>query len=52
MADALCLCCLRRFCGRRVEPEREGMVHVFGMLLLLGLMALMIVNDIVNPILQ
>ncbi len=37
--------------GRRIEPEREGMVHVFGMLLLLGLMALMIVNDIVNPIL-
>ena len=38
--------------GRRIEPEREGMVHVFGMLLLLGLMAVMIVNDIINPILQ
>ncbi|HFC11567.1 MAG TPA: hypothetical protein ENJ56_01890 [Anaerolineae bacterium] len=36
--------------GRRINPEREGMVHVIGMLLLLGLMALMIVNDVVNPI--
>jgi regulator of sigma E protease len=36
--------------GRRVEPEREGMVHVIGMLVLLGLMALLIVQDIVNPI--
>ena len=36
--------------GRRVEPEREGMVHVIGMLVLLGLMVLMIVQDIVNPI--
>lgn len=36
--------------GRRIEPEREGMVHVVGMLVLLGLMALLIVQDIVNPI--
>ena len=36
--------------GRRVEPEREGMVHVIGMLFLLGLMVFMIVQDIVNPI--
>ena len=36
--------------GRRVEPERESMVHVIGMLVLLGLMALMIFQDIVNPI--
>ncbi len=36
--------------GRRIEPEREGMVHVIGMLVLLGLMALMMVQDIVNPI--
>ncbi len=36
--------------GRRIEPEREGMVHVIGMLVLLGLMALMIFQDIVNPI--
>jgi regulator of sigma E protease len=36
--------------GRRIEPEREGMVHVAGMLFLLGLMVLLIVQDIVNPI--
>ncbi len=36
--------------GRRIEPERESMVHVIGMLLLLGLMALLIFQDIVNPI--
>lgn len=36
--------------GRRIEPEREGMVHVVGMLILLGLMVLLIVQDIVNPI--
>lgn len=36
--------------GRRIEPEREGMVHIVGMLVLLGLMALLIVQDIMNPI--
>jgi regulator of sigma E protease len=36
--------------GKRIEPEREGMVHVVGMLVLLGLMILLIVQDIVNPI--
>ncbi len=36
--------------GRRIEPEREGMVHVIGMLLMLGLMVFMIFQDIVNPI--
>jgi regulator of sigma E protease len=36
--------------GRRIEPEREGMVHLVGMLVLLGLMLLIIVQDIVNPI--
>ncbi|MCP4361530.1 MAG: PDZ domain-containing protein [Chloroflexi bacterium] len=36
--------------GRRIEPEREGMVHIVGMLFLLGLMVLLIVQDIVNPI--
>jgi regulator of sigma E protease len=36
--------------GKRMEPEREGLVHLVGMLLLLGLMVLMIVQDIVNPI--
>ena len=36
--------------GKRIEPERESMVHVVGMLLLLGLMVLLIFQDIVNPI--
>lgn len=36
--------------GRRIEPEREGMVHVIGMLFLLGLMVLLIFQDIVNPV--
>jgi regulator of sigma E protease len=36
--------------GRRIEPEREGMVHLVGMLILLGLMVLIIYQDIVNPI--
>lgn len=36
--------------GRRIEPEREGMVHLVGMLLLLSLMLLLIVQDFINPI--
>ena len=36
--------------GRRIEPEREGMVHLVGMLFLLGLMVLIIIQDIFNPI--
>lgn len=36
--------------GRRIEPEREGMVHVVGMVVLLSLMVLLIVQDIVNPV--
>lgn len=36
--------------GRRVEPEREGLVHLVGMLFLLGLMVLIIIQDIVNPV--
>ncbi len=36
--------------GRRIEPQREGMVHLVGMLLLLALMALLIVQDIINPV--
>jgi regulator of sigma E protease len=36
--------------GRRIEPEREGMVHIIGMMVLLSLMVLLIFQDIVNPI--
>lgn len=38
--------------GRRVDPLREGYVHVMGMLLLLTLMAFMVLNDILNPVLS
>ena len=38
--------------GRRIEPEREGIVHLVGMLFLLGLMFLLIIQDIANPIIQ
>jgi regulator of sigma E protease len=37
--------------GRRIEPEREGMVHLVGMLFLLALMFLLIIQDIRDPIL-
>lgn len=36
--------------GRRIEPEREGMVHLVGMIFLLGLMILLIVQDIADPV--
>ncbi len=36
--------------GRRIEPEREGRVHIAGMLILLGLMVILIMQDILNPI--
>jgi regulator of sigma E protease len=34
--------------GRRVDPEREGLVHVVGMLMLLVLMALITYQDVLN----
>lgn len=36
--------------GRPVSPEREGLVHLIGMALLLSLLLLAFVNDILNPI--
>ena len=35
--------------GKPMDPEREGMVHLVGLFLLLGLMGIFILNDIVNP---
>ena len=32
--------------GKRVPPEKEGMVHMIGMVLLLALMAFVMFNDI------
>ncbi|HYO89714.1 MAG TPA: RIP metalloprotease RseP [Candidatus Limnocylindrales bacterium] len=36
--------------GRPIAPEREGMVHMIGLLILLSLMAVVLGNDIANPI--
>ncbi len=36
--------------GRPISPEREGTVHLIGLMILLSLMAVVLVNDIANPI--
>ena len=36
--------------GRRVSPEREAMIHVIGLLVLVGLMGLVMVTDVINPV--
>ncbi len=36
--------------GRRIPPEREATVHMVAMMFLLGLMVLIFVNDLLNPI--
>jgi regulator of sigma E protease len=36
--------------GRPVSPEREGLVHLIGLALLLSLSVLVILNDFANPI--
>ncbi len=36
--------------GRPIAPEREGMVHLVGLLLLLSLMVVVLFNDIANPL--
>lgn len=36
--------------GRPIAPEREGLVHLVGMVLLLSLMAIALINDVMNPI--
>jgi len=36
--------------GKPLDPEREGMVHLIGLVVLLGLSAILIVNDLLNPI--
>ena len=37
--------------GKRISPEREAIVHLVGMALLLGLMVLITIQDISHPIL-
>ncbi len=36
--------------GRPIAPEREGMVHLIGLALLLSLMVVVVLNDIANPL--
>ena len=37
---------------KRVSPEREAVVHLIGMAMLLGLMVLITIQDIGNPIIN
>ena len=36
--------------GRRLDPAKEGMVHLVGMLLLVALMLFITWQDVVNPL--
>lgn len=36
--------------GKPIAPEREGMVHLVGLALLLSLMVVVLLNDIANPL--
>ena len=36
--------------GKPMKPEREGLIHLIGVMLLLGLIFLTVLNDIFNPI--
>ncbi len=36
--------------GRPIAPEREGIVHLVGLALLLSLMVVVLLNDIANPL--
>jgi regulator of sigma E protease len=36
--------------GKPVAPEREGMVHLVGLAILLSLMVLVVFNDLLNPV--
>ena len=36
--------------GKRIAPEKESLVHFVGMAMLLGLMAMLVINDIMDPV--
>jgi regulator of sigma E protease len=36
--------------GRRVPPEREAVIHFIGMMILVGLMLLVMLQDVLNPV--
>jgi regulator of sigma E protease len=38
--------------GRPIAPEREGLVHLIGLALLLSLSVLVILNDVIHPIID
>lgn len=36
--------------GKPMNPEREGMIHFVGLMIILGLFVILVINDVVNPI--
>ncbi len=36
--------------GKPMKPEREGMIHFVGLMIILGLFVILVINDIFNPI--
>jgi regulator of sigma E protease len=36
--------------GRRIDPAKEGVVHLIGLALLLGLMLFMTIQELINPV--
>lgn len=41
---------LEQIRGRRIAPEKEGLVHFVGMAMLLGLMSMLVIQDIIDPL--
>jgi len=41
---------LEKVRGKRIAPEKEGQVHFVGMAMLLGLMAMLVIQDIMDPV--
>ena len=38
--------------GRRIDPAKEGVVHLIGMALLLGLMLIVSIQELINPVIS
>jgi regulator of sigma E protease len=38
--------------GRRIDPAKEGAVHLIGMMLLLGLLLIVTFQELANPVLS
>ncbi len=41
---------LEKVRGKRIAPEKEGLVHFVGMAMLLGLMTMLVIQDILDPV--